>query len=79
MGRFASGGRTLAGNVAYQSFGPAESMDIGPLALTRSYDQRYQVTGIQAGTVLNYAMALNGVWCRREKHISRSLLGLSEP
>ena len=53
-------GRTLVGNVAYKPFGPAESMDLGPLALTRSYDQRYQVTSIQAGTVLNYAYTHDG-------------------
>ena len=44
-----SGGQTLAGNVLYKPFGPVKSMDLGPLALTRSYVQRYQVTGIQAG------------------------------
>jgi RHS repeat-associated protein len=35
-------------------------MDLGPLALTRSYDQRYQITGIQAGTVLNYGYTHDG-------------------
>jgi RHS repeat-associated protein len=46
--------------VAYKPFGPLKSMDLGPLALTRSYDQRFQVTGIQAGTVLNYGYTHDG-------------------
>ena len=60
MFAIASGGQTLAGNVAYKPFRPAESMDLGPLALTRTYDQRYQLTGIQAGTVLNYGYTHDG-------------------
>jgi RHS repeat-associated protein len=55
-----SGGQTLVGNVLYKPFGPVTSMDLGPLALTRTYDQRYQVTGIQAGTVLNYGYTHDG-------------------
>ncbi|MFW5754886.1 MAG: hypothetical protein ACOCV9_08785, partial [Marinilabiliaceae bacterium] len=46
--------------MAYKPFGPVKSMDLGPLALTRSYDRRYQITGIQAGTVLNYGYAHDG-------------------
>jgi YD repeat-containing protein len=55
-----SGGQTLVANVAYKPFGPVKSMDLGPLVLTRTYDQRYKITGIQAGTVLNYGYTHDG-------------------
>ncbi|MGE0084749.1 MAG: hypothetical protein AB7S75_10030 [Desulfococcaceae bacterium] len=53
-------GQTLIGNVTYQPFGPVSAMTTGSLSVTRSFDQRYQVSGIAAGTVLNLAYTYDG-------------------
>ena len=53
-------GQTVIGNVTYQPFGPVKSMTAGALSVSRSFDQRYQVSGIQAGTVMNLTYTYDG-------------------
>jgi len=42
-------GVPLAADIQYLPFGPVRSASLGSLSLTRSHDQRYQVSRIQAG------------------------------
>ena len=41
-------GMPLAANIQYLPFGPVQSVNLGNLTVTRSYDQRYQIGRIQA-------------------------------
>ncbi|PIE69735.1 MAG: hypothetical protein CSA21_00840 [Deltaproteobacteria bacterium] len=43
-------GTPLVSNIEYLPFGPVKSAQLGSVSLLRSYDQRYQVSRIQAGT-----------------------------
>ena len=56
-----AGGQTIAGNVAYLPFGPVEAMDLGAVSVTRTHDARFQVTDIQAGTLLNHVYTRDGM------------------
>jgi RHS repeat-associated protein len=42
-------GAQLVSSIQYLPFGPVQGASLGSLSMTRSYDQRYQVTRIQAG------------------------------
>ncbi|MEZ4527771.1 MAG: RHS repeat-associated core domain-containing protein [Desulfobacterales bacterium] len=53
-------GQTIIGNVTYQPFGPVSAMTMGNLPVTRTFDQRYQVSGIAAGTVMNRTYTHDG-------------------
>ena len=45
------GGQPLVSNINRLPFGPVKSATLGSLSLTRSYDQRYQISAIRAGAM----------------------------
>ena len=56
----AAGGETIVGNASYMPFGPAKGMTLGPVAVSRSFDQRYLTTGIAAGSLMNLTYTRDG-------------------
>lgn len=53
--------RTLAENISYAPFGPLTDLIYGNgIVLSQSYDQRYQLTGIKAGTILDLTYVHDG-------------------
>jgi YD repeat-containing protein len=54
--------QTLAENVSYAPFGPLRGLIYGNgIMLSQSYDQRYRLTGIQAGGILDLTYIHDGV------------------
>jgi RHS repeat-associated protein len=54
--------KTLAQSVSYAPFGPLKGLSYGNgIVLSQSYDQRYRLTGLQAGAVLDFAYSRDGV------------------
>ena len=54
--------KTLAQSVSYAPFGPLKGLSYGNgITLSQSYDQRYRLTGLQAGAVLDLAYGRDGV------------------
>ena len=53
-------GQSIVSNITYQPFGPVSTMTLGGLSVIRSFDQRYQVSGIAAGTVMNRTYTYDG-------------------
>ena len=45
------GGQPLVSTISRLAFGPVKSATLGSLSLTRSYDQRYQISAIRAGAM----------------------------
>ncbi len=56
-----AGGQAFAGNVSYLSFGPMNGMMLGSVPVTRTFNQRYLLTGITAGSVMNLSYDYDGV------------------
>ncbi|MEJ2046914.1 MAG: hypothetical protein P8X92_02245, partial [Dehalococcoidia bacterium] len=53
--------RTLAENISYAPFGPLTGLSYGNgIVLSQSYDQRYQLTGIRAGALLDLTYVHDG-------------------